>query len=428
MPPSQSSTADPHPHASSQWVFAAIACFMCIAILYAEWSTPVVSSADHHHYEFDDLLKDSVPRRSSSNVNKGGVRVPALLPGKPLKPSNRTSSMTQVMEVPSAGEPTPECRGKKVTVDFADSPAFRQDFSHHQNWGSYKGIGDLCVIGKTNGQSPGRNILVRSGCSGKPNPKFQEAAKRDGFLITWYCYEPRYRGNNMFARSEGNTIRTDLPSNVMTMTFTRDADIFSPLQTEDHYMRMLKAPAPTLENFKSRKPVLFVSSNCRAESYRGANRNEIARELMKLVPVESFGKCANNMNDQHVPGGHSDASMLTHMGKYLFVLSVENSRQKDYVTEKFYNPLMSGSVPLYRGAPNVHEFAPGPNTYVDISEMSVQEIADKVKWYLDHPLEYLKFFEFKKQPIRAPVPGGYLRPNELRGVCDAARARGFCQK
>lgn len=36
------------------------------------------------------------------------------------------------------------------------------------------------------------------------------------------------------------------------------------------------------------------------------------------------------------------------------------------MTEKFFNPLLAGTVPVYLGAPNIREFAPGENCFLDI--------------------------------------------------------------
>lgn len=52
-----------------------------------------------------------------------------------------------------------------------------------------------------------------------------------------------------------------------------------------------------------------------------------------------------------------------------FTLAFENSRARDYVTEKFFWPIDAGSIPIAYGAPNVALFAPGgPNSAIDAYE------------------------------------------------------------
>ena len=44
-------------------------------------------------------------------------------------------------------------------------------------------------------------------------------------------------------------------------------------------------------------------------------------------------------------------------------MAFENSETDDYITEKFFGTLVSGSVPVYIGAPNVKFFAPDTGPY-----------------------------------------------------------------
>jgi hypothetical protein len=52
--------------------------------------------------------------------------------------------------------------------------------------------------------------------------------------------------------------------------------------------------------------------------------------------------------------------------KYKFVIAFEDAIEPDYVTDKFFDPLLADSVPVYLGAPNIEEFAPGNNCFVDV--------------------------------------------------------------
>ena len=40
------------------------------------------------------------------------------------------------------------------------------------------------------------------------------------------------------------------------------------------------------------------------------------------------------------------------------------------MTEKFYDPLLTGSVPVYLGAPNVAEHAPAAQCYIDVRDFA----------------------------------------------------------
>lgn len=59
------------------------------------------------------------------------------------------------------------------------------------------------------------------------------------------------------------------------------------------------------------------------------------------------------------------------------MIAFENAISKDYVTEKFFNPLVIGSVPVYLGAPNIEDFIPGKNSFVDVRNFdSPKDLAD----------------------------------------------------
>lgn len=49
---------------------------------------------------------------------------------------------------------------------------------------------------------------------------------------------------------------------------------------------------------------------------------------------------------------------ISEISKSKFVLAYENFRFDDYVTEKIYDVMAAGSVPIYSGAPNITEYVP----------------------------------------------------------------------
>ena len=56
------------------------------------------------------------------------------------------------------------------------------------------------------------------------------------------------------------------------------------------------------------------------------------------------------------------------LSRYKFTLAFENSIAPDYVTEKFFDPLIAGSVPIYLGAPNVSDFAPAKRCFINVTD------------------------------------------------------------
>ncbi|MDR1369624.1 MAG: hypothetical protein LBJ72_05805, partial [Dysgonamonadaceae bacterium] len=74
---------------------------------------------------------------------------------------------------------------------------------------------------------------------------------------------------------------------------------------------------------------------------------------------------------------------------------------EDYVTEKFYEPLLTGSVPVYMGAPNIERFSPGKSSYIDVNDYSdPQKLAMKIKEYCNNDELHNKLLSWKKRPFQ----------------------------
>lgn len=63
---------------------------------------------------------------------------------------------------------------------------------------------------------------------------------------------------------------------------------------------------------------------------------------------------------------------------YQYVLAIENAIEVDYVSEKLWNGLEAGAVPLYMGAPNVEEYAPRGS--IVLIEEGILESDEKVSF------------------------------------------------
>lgn len=59
---------------------------------------------------------------------------------------------------------------------------------------------------------------------------------------------------------------------------------------------------------------------------------------------------------------------LTHFARAHRYLAFENSAIKDYVSEKVFDGILAGTVPVYFGAPTVDKLLPSPSAIVKISD------------------------------------------------------------
>jgi len=144
----------------------------------------------------------------------------------------------------------------------------------------------------------------------------------------------------------------------LTMTHQRRADVWVPYLPRAE--QMFAPPQPKTEA----APVVYIASNPRDRS----GRDDYVRELMRHVAVDSYGRRLNNRTMPGLDDGRR-TKILT-IARYRFTLAFENSIAPDYVTEKFYDPLVAGSVPIVLGAPNVADFAPAPGSYLNVADFA----------------------------------------------------------
>jgi Glycosyltransferase family 10 (fucosyltransferase) C-term/Fucosyltransferase, N-terminal len=182
----------------------------------------------------------------------------------------------------------------------------------------------------------------------------------------------------------------------LTMTYRLDADV--PLAYTSYYdnvanlARALRTPPRPKSGDKLAS--LFISS--------GLNRSgriEYATELMRYLDIHSYGQALQN---REIPlpdrGRPSKLDMLAY---YRFDLSFENSCSEDYVTEKFFDPLVAGTVPVYLGAPNVDRFAPGDHCFINTSDFqNPKDLADYLRDLDRDETAYAAYHSWRERPFR----------------------------
>ena len=87
-------------------------------------------------------------------------------------------------------------------------------------------------------------------------------------------------------------------------------------------------------------------------------RNQMVKDLQKYgVSVDSYGRCEHNKDEERKVGGR-EQTKIDLLSTHKFSLAFENSETDDYISEKFFGSLVSGSIPVYIGAPNIKFYAP----------------------------------------------------------------------
>ncbi|GFS14810.1 alpha-(1,3)-fucosyltransferase 10 [Elysia marginata] len=188
-----------------------------------------------------------------------------------------------------------------------------------------------------------------------------------------------------------------------TSTFRRESDF--PITTQHlHSLQWLESDSYTKTIGQKNRyqqqdglaSVIYVHSDCDPPS----DRDSFVKLLMKHVKVDSYGSCLHNKHLPHpienpIEGmAHRDFYEL--ISRYKFALSMENAVCKDYITEKFWRPLMVGAVPVVFGSPAIHDFFPDNNSVISILDFSsVKDLASKIKELNENDSSYDKLRTWK---------------------------------
>jgi hypothetical protein len=176
----------------------------------------------------------------------------------------------------------------------------------------------------------------------------------------------------------------------LTMTYRLDSDV--PMLYVDPFIaeQLRKRPVPKTTDALA---ALFAS-NARERS----GRSKYLIELMGYIKVDSYGKWKPNRVIAHDSGRQTK---LDTIARYKFTLAFENSFSKDYVSEKLFDPLIAGSVPVYQGTSNIQDFAPSDHCFINVDDFrGPRELAAYLRMLDGDPVRYEAYLAWKDRPFR----------------------------
>ncbi|XP_076936029.1 glycoprotein 3-alpha-L-fucosyltransferase A-like [Bidens hawaiensis] len=191
--------------------------------------------------------------------------------------------------------------------------------------------------------------------------------------ILWSMESAQYypENNIAFARRKGYSI-------VMTISLSSDVPVGYFSWAEYDIM------GPVQPKSEKALAAAFIS-NCAARNFRlqaleGLEKSNIA--------IDSYGGCHRNRD--------GNVNKVEALKRYKFSLAFENSNEEDYVTEKFFQSLVAGSIPVVVGAPNIQDFAPAPGSILHIKELKdIELVAKTMKHLADDPIAYNQSLRWK---------------------------------
>lgn len=140
------------------------------------------------------------------------------------------------------------------------------------------------------------------------------------------------------------------------------------------------------------------------------------------MAIDSYGTF---MRNRVLPDDRGIPSKLAQIAHYRFTIAFENACGPDYVTEKFFEPLQAGSVPVYLGAPNIEDFAPGESCFINAADFpDPGRLAAYLKDLAADEAAYSAYFAWRQEPFRPSFNKLLNLESEpwLHRMCRALRA------
>jgi len=122
---------------------------------------------------------------------------------------------------------------------------------------------------------------------------------------------------------------------------------------------------------------------------RGNERTEFLNQLEKHFKVCYAGGYKNNIGGA-LPHPYNSKEYHDFINQFKFIISMENSREDTYITEKLINGLLSNIIPVYWGSNKVHDYI-NKNRFLNLENISnTTEIIQKMIELQQNPSEWLK--------------------------------------
>lgn len=243
--------------------------------------------------------------------------------------------------------------------------------------------------------------VIQLNCEIQPGSSSKDTA--DGL---WY-HLPNIHGPQQLGRFNPKQVRAgfSMESNVyygqqanpalmkeleVKMTYEMDSDV-----VVMYYWDAEAFHKPPIVPFaRKSNAVGYVNRNCGATN----GRHEIVKSLANHYKVDAYG-CM---------GSSARVDKRDFFSKTKFCIAMENSNAKDYVSEKLWQALDAGCLPIYMGAPNiVQDFLPTPNAAIvyDKETSSPEKLAEQLKKLESNEALYNEAMAWRTMPFEKLSPG-----------------------
>ena len=122
---------------------------------------------------------------------------------------------------------------------------------------------------------------------------------------------------------------------------------------------------------------------------RGKERLFFLNELEKHFNVCYAGEYKNNIGTT-LMSQYNTKEYHYFVNQFKFIISMENSREDTYITEKIINGLLSDIIPIYWGSEKVCDYI-NHERFIELKHINnTNEVIEKMKMLKEHPQDWLK--------------------------------------
>ena len=137
----------------------------------------------------------------------------------------------------------------------------------------------------------------------------------------------------------------------------------------------------------------FVARNCNPMN----NRNEYVKAIDKVIGVFAPSTCFHNMEWPQCKG--RVCTKVEAIRDYKIHLAFENGDSPGFITDKIYQAMQAGVLPVWMGTVDVAGVVPN-GSYVDVAEFNTpHDVANYLKMLLQNEKLYNSYFEWKHKPF-----------------------------
>jgi hypothetical protein len=140
-------------------------------------------------------------------------------------------------------------------------------------------------------------------------------------------------------------------------------------------------------------------------------RNFFIDELNKKVKIDFAGNYKNNVERVKYP--ICTPKFIEFVSQYKFIISMENSKNDNYITEKILHGFSANTIPIYWGADNVGEYF-NKERFINVNSFNMNDINEAI----DKIIKILNDDELFIEMINKPIYTNDYVPLTLDNISD----------